>query len=479
MTTVKTYLTEAYAIDNKSILRILTQDKQINKADPNYNYYEKLANWANSGGRQQKLKNVDLNSIELSDRGLITKNKMITEYTTLGHVLLALKNLMDQEGRYNPESELSRLIQLTTLEILGGLSGIKDPKKSDPESDPEPDPEPDPELDPDPKPDPKSGKSRDWTAYRAKKLANAAKENKTTSKVLDEFYDEYYRTEYAGIKPEKEQEILAKLKSLDKILIPEFNKLGYNPEVNPFAQFLKILIEKKPKIFEKLTFNTYGAIHNSFIEKHVTGNMLGNYNEGNILFCEDLYNKNGLDIVEYLDLQKQALDKAETDDKYSNSKNQLIAVLFIQQKPLSDNYEENIEQLLTAENILLPAKDAAKVKSLLEVQELYRYLFKTETKKAVDIKTVVDIVNKAENQNIILDMIKLILAQNEYAGSAQYVKEAQKIDNWLDKRNHTYTKKNIIACREILLKYTLNAAALSLIIKNLVHRINEPTENKN
>ena len=32
----KTYLTEAHDVDNKSILRILTQDKQINTSDPKY-----------------------------------------------------------------------------------------------------------------------------------------------------------------------------------------------------------------------------------------------------------------------------------------------------------------------------------------------------------------------------------------------------------------------------------------------------------
>jgi hypothetical protein len=307
----KKYLTEQVIliearIDNMSILRILTQNKQINKADPNYNYYVQLANWANS--KQEKTGEIDLTTIKLSDNSLVQKGKLAKNTKHLGATLEQLKNLMDQEGKYNSESELSNLIQKTTLEILAGLSGIKNPK---PEAEPEAEPEE--ELDTEPKSDPKvkSGGGRDWTAYRAKKLASA---NGNTAKALNEFYDEYYSQEFAGVEsPAKDTKgIVAKLKSLDKILIPEFNKLGYNPEVNPFASFLKSLIKKESDIFDKLTYNTYGATHNSFIDKKITGNMLGQkFDETNILFCSDLYNKNGLDIVNYLDLQDQALAAGE------------------------------------------------------------------------------------------------------------------------------------------------------------------------
>jgi len=464
MTTVKTYLTEAYAIDNKSILRVLTQDKQINKADPKYSYYEKLANWANSNGRQQRLKNIELDKINLSDRELITKGKLANRLTTLGHTLNALKNLMDQEGNYNPNSELSKLIQQTTLEILAGLSGIKDPKKSDPKPEPVPEPEPEPE----PNPEPKAGAGKDWTAIRARRLDNAKNTSESTSEVLNKFYDDYYSQEYAGVEtPEKDAKgIVAKLKSLDKILIPEFNKLGYNPDVNPFAQFLKILIEKKFNIFTKLTTNNYGAIHNSFIEKHVTGNMLGNYNEGNILFCDDLYNKNGLDIVEYLSLQKQALDRADNNDKYSSSKNQLIAVLCIQQKPLRDSYKENIDALLetkNAEKVMLPAVKDAKVKSLLEIQELYRHLFGTAPKTKAKID---EIVIKAAKSGIVLSMVQRLLDQDDL--ERVYNPDVRELTTWL--RELGYTRNNnenkIEKAKDILSEYNLDTATKrSLVIK--------------
>ena len=358
MNNLKTYLTEAYAIDNLSILRILTQSRQINKNDKNYGYYDKLARWANSSGRQQKLKNIDLNTIQLSDKGLITKNKLITKYTTLGHLLLALKNLMDQEGRYNPDSELSNLIQQTTLEILAGLSGLKNTAPA-PEKEKEPEEEEQEDDDNyEPEADEPSGGKKDWTAYRAEKLANA---KGNASEALNEFYAEYYSQEYAGVdSPEKDTKgIVAKLKSLDKILIPEFNALGYNPEVNPFAQFLKILIrlsEKGSTIFSRLTTNNYGAIHNSFINGTNTGNMLGNYSKDNILFCNDLYNQNGLDIVEYLSLQKQTNKSAENDVKYSNI-SRFVARVFVKQKIFKDTYKENIDNYDVTKDVYEKLKD--------------------------------------------------------------------------------------------------------------------------
>jgi len=419
MTTVKTYLTEAYAIDNKSILRILTQDKQINKADPNYKYYVQLANWASSNGRQQRLKNIELDKINLSDRELITKGKLANRLTTLGHTLNALKNLMDREGAYNPNSELSKLIQQTTLEILAGLSGIPAPKKIEEPEEPEPEEDEEKEEDPaKPDPDPKASKGRDWTAYRAQKLANA--NGKPVAEVLKDFYDEYYRVEYASMLPGKEQIIIDKLKSLDKILTIEFNKLGYNPEANPFAAFLKILIKEKfDDIFEKLTYNTYGAIHNAFIEKKITGNMLGNdpvkIGKENILFCSDLYKYKGLDIVEYLSLQNQALKSAEGKD-YAKDKS-FLSKMFIQQRFDDDkSYAENIKALFDVNNTNITKMSAggAKLKSLLEIRELYNHIFGTAAKKTVDTDTINKILDDAIKQGIAQDLLWFILMQKGF-----------------------------------------------------------------
>ncbi len=488
MNNLKTYLTEAYAIDDKSILRILTQNKQINTSDPKYNYYKKLADWANSAGRQQKLKNIDLATIELSDRGLIEKNKLASKLTTLGHALLALKNLMDQSGRYDPASAESNLIQKTTLEILAGLSGIKDsskpqeaqeaPKDEEPDKEPEENPEEENEKH-------ASTAGRDWTAEKAKRLASAKADKKTTSEVLTKFYDDYYSLEYAGVdSPEKDTHgIVTKLKSLDSILIQEFNKLGHNPEVNPLAQFLKILIrllkEKKSDIFNKLTTNTYGAIHNSFIRGYITGNMLGNYNEKNILFCNDLYSYKGLDIVNYLNLQNQTRAEAKKyASEHSHDPEQLVAKILIQQNQPTDdyqNYREKVDNLLKMDQVVVPGSDEAKLRSAPEISELFRYVFNRAPKQAKkpanaedsseskELKEILkEIISKAKTAQTLPDMVRHILDQ--YSFKPEDSDKVAAAEKWLEEIQYNRNDANIETSSQILSEYTLSDEDLAKLL---------------
>lgn len=471
MNSLRTYLTEAYAIDNSSILRILTQNKQINKSDPDYNYYEKLANWANSSGKQQKLKNIDLNTIKLTDRGLLEKRKLITRYTTLGHLLLALKNLMDQEGKYTPSSEISRLVQQTTLDILAGLSGIN--SRSEPQEEPEDDELNDEDI---PDNEAETDESRlyagmDWTAEKARRLENI---KEPTSAILDKFYDDYYSVEYAGRTKSSngDPNIVVKLKSLDKILIPEFNALGYNPDVNPFAQFLKILIEKKRDIFDKLNTNTYGAIHNAFIAKHVTGNMLGNYPEAvgteNILFCNDLYNHNGLEIVKYLSLQRQVF-KEHSKSKHKDVGN-IISRVFIQQATTGNSYSEKVNNLLSDNSIVSAISSNAKIKSLLEIQELFNYLFEHE---ADDVDEIDQIVKEAIAQKVVPDMVYCITdqAKLEDTGKAAIIE-------WLQEIEYNKSDKQLTTCKRILLGRTINKSVAVAVINKLVRYFNKNIRRK-
>lgn len=419
----KTYLTEN--VDKNAILKILTQG---NPSSTNNPQYRQLADWA--GRRQSKIKNIELRSLKISDSSLIGK-QLNNRYNTLGSLLNTLKNLTDSQG---DNAEIATLVQQITLEILEDLKA-KD------------------EGNVQPKEEANLYEGMDWSAEKARRLTAARESGEAISEVLDKFYDDYYRTEYAG---GTDEGIITKLKSLDKILIPEFNALGYNPEVNPLAQFLKILIEQKPDIFNKLNANNYGAIHNSFIDKKVTSNMLGNYDKGNILFCSDLYNKNGLDIVEYLSLQNGALSKAKSDLKGFTSKNQLIAVLFIQQKPLSDNYVQNINELKKATNILLPTANTAKVKSLLEIRELYRHLFGAVPERKVDQKDLDNIVKRVVEENIIFSTIQYLLEQDDLEAYDKVT--IQVLKKWLtDIGYRTRNKKAIDKAKKILSGYSLDA----------------------
>jgi hypothetical protein len=464
MNNLRTYLTEAYSIDNKSILRILTQNKQINKADPDYSYYEKLANWVNESSRQQKLKNIDLNSIKLSDRRLITQNQLTNKHTTLGHTLLALKNLMDQKGNYNPSSDLSNLIQLTTLEILAGLSGLKKTPTETTEND---------KLE--------LYEGMDWTAEKARRLANP--NGKATSEILDQFYNDYYKIEYAGLKSsDTEDAIVTKLKSLDKILVQEFTKLGYNPEVNPLAQFLKILIKLKKEnnvgIFDKLTLNTYGAIHNSFKDGKLKGNNLVNYNDKHLVFCEDLYNYKGLSMVKYIRLFADTLKKAETvkvepeQDKWV-----LVAKIFIRQdladagEPTDISLQDKVTALLNKQdNVRFPTEKNAKLRSFAEIEELYISIFK-ETfaiEKPRENEAINAIISSAISKNAVLDMIYYIITLGAF--KKVYSNDViEKIQAELKKRNYEQASGLIDYCKRTYDPHsdTLSKEDLMSLIKKL------------
>lgn len=423
----ETYLIEVFRPEAKHILELLTKTKEAKEDKENQNYYKKLADWGST--HLQKAGEVVLDKIDLSYKDEVIKLGLAKRTKDLWGMINALIELMK---KYSLNEENAKIIQQTTLEILAELSKMPIPKKIEDPKDPEPPEEEDPE-DPS-EPDSKSGKGRDWTAYRAQKLANA--NDKTVSEVLKDFYDEYYRVEYASILPGKEQVIIDKLKSLDKILTIEFNKLGYNSDTNPFVAFLKIVIKEKPDIFEKLTYNTYGAIHNAFIEKKITGNMLGNdpakIGKENILFCSDLYKYKGLDIIEYLSLQNQALNKAEGKD-YAEDKS-FLSKMFIQQRFDDDkSYAENIKELFKVSNtnVTKMYTGGAKLKSLLEIQELYNHIFGTAAKKTMNTDTINKILDSAIKQGIAQDLLWFVLAQKGF--TKMYKRTTETAKNVLSK----------------------------------------------
>jgi hypothetical protein len=202
--------------------------------------------------------------------------------------------------------------------------------------------------------------------------------------------------------------------------------------------------------------------------------MLGNYDENNILFCSDLYNYRGLDIVEYLSLQKQTIDKAERSTEYSAIK-KFIARVFIQQKTFADNYEENINKMLDAKEseIMSVINKNAKLKSLLEVQELYRRLFKSAAKKQVNVD---EIVNEAKNQKVVLDMIRHILDQDDFKRA--YPDDAKETKVRLTEIGYKRDENKIDICEEILSEYILDAKSEYKILAKLTIAHNQSVKDK-
>ena len=441
------YLTED--IDNQAILKILTLNNTLDLESSELRYYKKLAEWAIK--QRTKIKNINLDNIELSDRSLVGKG--ISART---NSLLSTLNELNSKlaGKFDANNETSKKVQQLTVEILAGLSKINSPKKEDEQK-----PGQEDKQKPNQEDKQKLFAGMDWTAEKAKRLANT--NGKATSEILDEFYNDYYKIEYAGLKStDEENSIVTKLKSLDKILIQEFNKLGYNPTVNPLAQFLKNLIKYRPDIFEKLNTNNYGAIHNSFIDKYITGNMLGHYDtykDTTILYCSDLYNYKGLDIVKYLLLQSQALNAAEDNNKYSEDKD-LIAKMFIQQNiPDDSDYLTKIEYLFgqnpdnTITTVISPSdKNNAKLKSEPEISEIYRHLFNSAPKKQVNIEAI---IGQAKTKAVIFDMIRYLLDQDDFERT--YKDLSKDMETWLKNKQYKRNDDKIKVCKELLSGYLI------------------------
>jgi hypothetical protein len=390
--------------DPMKVLKLLT-NSNTPKSDPNYNYYKELSNVVKGQGWKT---NVNLQKINFSNKTLIRNKKIvdpdiakdyphINETKNLGSHLYAL----DQLRKNQNDPKMLKLIQQTALELLEAVRDmLGEPKKT---------------------------KVTDWTAEKAKRLSQAKANGQTTSQVIDEFYNDYYAQEYAGVNsPEEDKNgIVDKLNSLNKILVIEFKALGYNPQVNPFAQFLKNLIKyKKSEIFDKLTEKTYGAIHNAFISKYITGNMLGLWNESsesNILFCENLYGYPGVEIVKYLDIQKQLVNAAKEDERFKEDPQALSMKLLIrQEKEEGDTYEAKVNALLNIQKPIKPTDKNAKLRSLSEISELYTFIFKADLKddNKKENKEKENIINAlvttALSQELLLDMIQSILDENSF-----------------------------------------------------------------
>lgn len=438
------YLTED--VDDQAILKILTLNNTLDLDTATLSYYKKLATWANE--RKAKIKNVNLDTIELSDRSLIGKG--ISART---NSLLSTLNELNGKlaKKFDVNNEISKKVQQMTVEILAGLSKIKNPiqtKKQEPNKQ-----EPEEQETTDRVSEEQAlYPGMDWTAEKARRLKNA--NGKATSKILDKFYNDYYKIEYAGLKTPEENDttgIVDKLKGLDKILIQEFNKLGYNPAVNPLAQFLKNLIKYKPDIFKKLNTNNYGAIHNSFIDKYITGNTLGNYNENHILFCEDLYNYKGLDIVKYLKLYKDTLDKAKSAEVEPPQDMWTLAVkIFIIQDlsspdaPSKIQFKDKVTALIQKQDGLkTPVANNAKLRSLAEIEELYTYIFKAapDTEKQEENETLKLIVDYAKKKDIILDMLYDISQRDTFRRA--YPKDASTVEQQLTELDYKLDGRGI------------------------------------
>ena len=112
----KKYLTETviliekvHKVNTNQVLAVLTQHQPADKDNPNYGYFQKLVNWAetnrerieNNGGVNLSEHNTKVNAkLTISDRSLINNKKLENHYNTIVGVLDKLWQLMSNEGKF-------------------------------------------------------------------------------------------------------------------------------------------------------------------------------------------------------------------------------------------------------------------------------------------------------------------------------------------------------------------------------------------
>ena len=238
-------------------------------------------------------------------------------------------------------------------------------------------------------------------------------------------------------------------------------------------------IYHKFNIFEKLNEKSYGAIHNSFIRTYITGNMLGNYKDNNILFCDDLYNYHGISIIRYLDLYRQTVDKAKQNTEHANSPELLATKILIKQPKFEisadGEYKTAVDKLLATTDmgsIVLPANSDAKLRSETAVAELFHYAFKENPETSVNIDSIIDQAFDKEVQN---DMLLCLAEQTNII--KHWPKLAKDAKALLATIGYDRTQRDRVGkideARELLAKYELKVENQYKLLTKLHSKIDK------
>ena len=198
--------------------------------------------------------------------------------------------------------------------------------------------------------------------------------------------------------------------------------------------------------------------------------MLGKYdNEAeNILFCNDLYNHKGLDIVKYLSLQSSVIKEQPKSD-YAADK-QLIAKIFIQQDIEGENYSEKVNKLLNEKQINSTSNNNAKLRSMLEIQELYNYIFGHKPK---DLEELKQLVNETIAKKVVRDMIYCVANQAEVE-----VEYKTAVAKWLEESGYKKVDTQITICEQILLEYEISPDEAKQVVQKLISHYNKNIRKK-
>jgi hypothetical protein len=150
---------------------------------------------------------------------------------------------------------------------------------------------------------------------------------------IQEIEDEFWIDCFVSLWSE---ELLENLQLLGGYFKKDLLNWGFSADSNPMVAFLnQNFVQKKLLLTKKLNANSYKALHNAVVKKYLSLVEFRKFNDYNILYCLDLYNKLPADIYKYLELQKVILNPKKTS--YSTEIQTLNKRIFIKLKSTDTN----------------------------------------------------------------------------------------------------------------------------------------------
>ena len=204
-------------------------------------------------------------------------------------------------------------------------------------------------------------KNADWGKVLKDRLAANAELDQEArqpeAEIEAAFWDEYFSD------GSWDDEVAAKLKTIE-LLLKDIIKLGFKKQTNPVLAFVRSKWVQNELIkTDLINSNTFKAIHNAIAKRYIADSEFVKANNYNILYCKDLYKKPLVDIVKYLNFQKQSLP---TNLSYYNEDTQsrniriflVVGQKSVRQKGAKLNSLKEVEKLLGKHGIEVGSEES-------------------------------------------------------------------------------------------------------------------------